>query len=160
MDIGADYGQFRDMPPRKRNTPKPNAISRYREAANLTQPELADIVATSKETIYRLEQGKIKLNMDWAERLAPHLNCEPAALFDKEPPIEQTLRSLGLPVEPKAIFRPMAMLRGIGELIQAGAFTNAATAARTLTALLLEMARQREGAIAEDEIKPDRQRDR
>ncbi|WP_192843847.1 XRE family transcriptional regulator [Aureimonas sp. D3] len=45
-----------------------------RKAAGLHQAELADLAGTSQAQIGRLEKGERKLTIEWAERIAPHLN--------------------------------------------------------------------------------------
>lgn len=44
-----------------------------REAADLTQKELAELVGTSQPQIKRLESGDRELTPAWAKKLAPHL---------------------------------------------------------------------------------------
>lgn len=41
----------------------------------MTQGALAELAGTSQPQIRRLEAGERKLTKEWAERLAPHLNC-------------------------------------------------------------------------------------
>lgn len=54
-----------------RYDPAMTQIRRYREAAGLTQKEVADKANTSQPQIMRLERGERKLTREWAERLAP-----------------------------------------------------------------------------------------
>lgn len=64
------------------NAPPPvNQIRIVRKMNGMTLQELADLSGTTYPTIIRLEKGVMKLTMDWAERLAPHLNVHPAQLF-------------------------------------------------------------------------------
>ncbi|CAJ1391694.1 unnamed protein product [Effrenium voratum] len=59
-------------------------LQELREAAGLTQAQLAKAAGTSQPQIFRLEKSKRTLSKDWAERLAPALRTSPAALmFDQ-----------------------------------------------------------------------------
>jgi transcriptional regulator with XRE-family HTH domain len=55
-----------------------NRIREVREAAGLTQEELAERVGTHANTISRLEIGKIQLTQVWMMALAEALSCHPA----------------------------------------------------------------------------------
>ena len=44
-----------------------------RKARGLSLQRLADLADTTKQTVGRLETGKMELTKDWAERFAPHL---------------------------------------------------------------------------------------
>ena len=61
--------------------PVMNRIREIREAAGLTQEELAEMVGTTATHIWRLEQGRTKLTADWMTRLAEALGCSPADLI-------------------------------------------------------------------------------
>lgn len=61
--------------------PVMNRIKEIREAAGLTQPELAEKVGTTTNHIWRLESGKTKLTVEWMTRLAEALACHPADLI-------------------------------------------------------------------------------
>lgn len=50
-----------------------NRLREFREAAGLSQDELADRVGSSFQQISKLERGERKLTREWAERLAPHI---------------------------------------------------------------------------------------
>jgi len=52
-----------------------NKIAHFRKKAGLSQVKLAELAGTSGQQIGRLELGVRKLNVEWAERLALHLNC-------------------------------------------------------------------------------------
>lgn len=56
-------------------------LKTLREAAGLTQAELADLANTSQPQIKRLESGDRELTRTWAERLAPHLNTTAVKLL-------------------------------------------------------------------------------
>jgi DNA-binding XRE family transcriptional regulator len=151
MEIRRSRLQGVRMPPRSRTRakPRPNSIASYRMAAGLTQGELALKARTSKETIYRLETGGIMLTQLWAEKIAPHLGCDPTDLVRHEDPIP-ALQSLGLPTRQTDIARPMQMLNAIGELVRSGAYLDAASSCRTLAKLLVEITRQQAASRAED----------
>lgn len=51
-----------------------------RERADISQARLAELVGTSQSQIQRLESGARRLTVEWAYRLAPVLNCDPADL--------------------------------------------------------------------------------
>lgn len=61
-----------------------NRLREFREAAGLTQQQLADKVGAHWITISKLERGKMKLTTEWMERLARHLKIEPTALYQSE----------------------------------------------------------------------------
>ena len=65
-----------------------------REAADLSQDRLAELVGTSQAQIQRLETGKRRITVQWAQRLAPHLGCKPVELL----PLDQSNENL--PKEP------------------------------------------------------------
>lgn len=58
-----------------------NMLTSLRRDAGLTQQELAKRAGTTKMTISRLENGKRKLTMEWARKLADVLNCSPYELY-------------------------------------------------------------------------------
>lgn len=66
---------------------KKNRLRHWREQAKLSRKELADRVNTSPGQIQKLEMGERRLTVEWLERLAAALGCEPADLL---PPIERT----------------------------------------------------------------------
>jgi transcriptional regulator with XRE-family HTH domain len=53
----------------------------YREAAGLSQADLAELAGTSQPQVKRLEAGERKLTKEWAVRLAPHLGVQPERLL-------------------------------------------------------------------------------
>jgi transcriptional regulator with XRE-family HTH domain len=58
-----------------------NRIREIREAAGLTQEQLADKVGTTGNHIWRLESGRSRLSQGWMTRLAEALACSPADLI-------------------------------------------------------------------------------
>jgi transcriptional regulator with XRE-family HTH domain len=59
----------------------PNRIRELREAANLTQQNLADRIGVSKVTISELEREKMRLDLSYMRRLAKALDVTPADLL-------------------------------------------------------------------------------
>lgn len=57
-----------------------NRLRSIRTAKKLSQQKLADLVGTSAPQINRLEKSRRKLTVEWLERIAPHLGCEPYEL--------------------------------------------------------------------------------
>jgi transcriptional regulator with XRE-family HTH domain len=55
-------------------TPYPNRLAEHMKAAKMTDPRLADLAGTSKQQVFKLRRGERKLTVQWAQRLAPHLN--------------------------------------------------------------------------------------
>lgn len=53
--------------------PEQTHLRRARISAGLSQQKLAELANTSKQTIERLENRKMKLTREWASRLAPYL---------------------------------------------------------------------------------------
>jgi transcriptional regulator with XRE-family HTH domain len=58
-----------------------NALKRMRVAAGLSQAQLAEKAGTSQPQIRRLEAGERKFTKQWAERLAPFVNCSAERLL-------------------------------------------------------------------------------
>ncbi len=58
-----------------------NRIKEYRVMKGLSQEKLADALNTTKQTIGRLEKGKLPLTQDWMERIAPVLGRQPHELI-------------------------------------------------------------------------------
>lgn len=75
-----------------------NRIKELRKAKRLTLQSLAGCVQTSHQHIHNLETGKRRLTVDWIERLAKALDCEPLALLSAhtEELNEQELLMLGM----------------------------------------------------------------
>ena len=61
--------------------PAMNRIREIRDAAGMTQEELAEKVGTTANHIWRLETGRTNLTHEWMSRLAEALNCTPADLI-------------------------------------------------------------------------------
>ncbi len=60
-----------------------NKLGEIRKKVGLSQQKLADLADTNYVQISRLENGGRKLSVEWAERLAPHLNVKAQdLLFD------------------------------------------------------------------------------
>lgn len=51
----------------------PNNLKGYREAAKLSQPELAALAHTVVQNVSRIERGERELSKKWADLFAPHL---------------------------------------------------------------------------------------
>ena len=62
-----------------------NAIKAIRQAAGLTQADLAELCGTDQSTIQRLENGKISLDEKWASLIASKTGSTSAAVFGFEP---------------------------------------------------------------------------
>ena len=58
-----------------------NRIRELRKAKGLTLQTLADRVQASNQHISHLETGRRRLTIDWIERLAKGLDCDPLALL-------------------------------------------------------------------------------
>lgn len=52
-----------------------NGIKLFREKAGLSKAELSRRIGTTRQQLGRLEEGKRKLSTEWAQKIAPHLNC-------------------------------------------------------------------------------------
>jgi phage repressor protein C with HTH and peptisase S24 domain len=53
-----------------------NRIRELREAKRLSLEALGALAGTTKQQIYKLERGDVKLTVDWMNRLAPHLGVD------------------------------------------------------------------------------------
>lgn len=58
-----------------------NRIREVRKSKGLTLQTLADRVQASNQHISHLESGRRRLTVDWIERLAKGLDCDPLALL-------------------------------------------------------------------------------
>lgn len=58
-----------------------NYIAHYRKARGFTQEELGEMLGTSQTQIMRLETGRRKFTMEWAEKMAQPLLCSTMELF-------------------------------------------------------------------------------
>lgn len=58
-----------------------NTLNEARTRVGLTQAQLAERVNTTQSQIQRLESGQRKLSLEWARRLAPHLQIDPIQLL-------------------------------------------------------------------------------
>jgi transcriptional regulator with XRE-family HTH domain len=58
-----------------------NRIAELRNAAGLTQVQLAERIGTNGNTISRLETGKTRLRVDWMEKIAKAIGQKPADLM-------------------------------------------------------------------------------
>lgn len=71
--------------------------------AGLTPSELAKLADTTKQQIYKLEKGHVRLRDEWARKLAPHLGVKPEWLLflddDMEPPAHREVASWSVPSE-------------------------------------------------------------
>jgi len=56
-------------------------IREFRKLRGLTLKELADKIATTPQTVQRLETANMTVSTDWLERIANALNIEPADLI-------------------------------------------------------------------------------
>ncbi|GAB6854421.1 helix-turn-helix domain-containing protein [Asaia astilbis] len=56
-------------------------LSKRMREVGVSQKELADLAGTSKQQIWKLENAKVSLKPEWAERLSPHLSVTPAWLL-------------------------------------------------------------------------------
>lgn len=71
-----------------------NNLRFFREKKGLSQVQLAKLVNSSQPQINRLEMGDRKLTVEWAERIAPHLGVEAAALNYSVEELDRARRSL------------------------------------------------------------------
>ncbi|WP_352499392.1 helix-turn-helix domain-containing protein [Mesorhizobium sp. M0058] len=52
-----------------------NGIRLFRERANLTKAELSRRIGTTRQQLGRLEDSQRKLTLEWAQKIAPHVNA-------------------------------------------------------------------------------------
>jgi transcriptional regulator with XRE-family HTH domain len=74
----------------------PNHLRKFREAAGLSQPELAAKAETNVQNVSRIERGERQLTKKWADVFAPHLGITPDRLIWEEEPRERMAPILGL----------------------------------------------------------------
>jgi transcriptional regulator with XRE-family HTH domain len=63
----------------------PNHLKAWREAAGLSQEELAKKAETTHQVIGYLERGRTQLSAKWLRKLAPILGTTPGRLLDFHP---------------------------------------------------------------------------
>lgn len=56
-------------------------LSRRMREMGIGQKELADLADTTKQQVWKLENAKVKLSPEWAERFAPYLQVSPSWLL-------------------------------------------------------------------------------
>ncbi len=59
----------------------PNNLRKFREAAKLSQPELAALAQTNVQNVSRIERGERELSKKWADLFAPHLGVSAERLM-------------------------------------------------------------------------------
>ncbi len=67
--------------------PYRNHLAEFMQAAGLTDPALAQALGITKQQIFNLRRGHRKLTVEWAKRLAPHLNVSWQQLITGSPPV-------------------------------------------------------------------------
>ncbi|HEY4174863.1 MAG TPA: hypothetical protein VGM42_17680 [Rhodopila sp.] len=58
----------------------------------MTDPRLATLADTTKQQIFKLRKGERNLTVQWAKRLAPHLDVTWQVLIDESPPSTDPIR--------------------------------------------------------------------
>ena len=48
----------------------------FRIKNNLTQQELADLIGADRQYVWRIEQGKISMSLDYLDKIITALNCK------------------------------------------------------------------------------------
>lgn len=48
----------------------------FRMKNNLTQQELADLIGADRQYVWRIEQGKISMSLDYLDKIILALNCK------------------------------------------------------------------------------------
>ncbi|WP_085594272.1 XRE family transcriptional regulator [Thalassospira sp. MCCC 1A01428] len=76
-----------------------NRIKEVREAAGMSQSELARKLGTTNQQISRLELGQRRLTVNWLIKIAEALNTTPSAIYQEMPPgsipVERLIRPFG-----------------------------------------------------------------
>jgi phage repressor protein C with HTH and peptisase S24 domain len=72
-----------------------NRISEIRNARKISQDRLAELVGTGRSQIVKLERGERRLTVEWMERIARALQCEPAELLLRKTTTVGLPRKLG-----------------------------------------------------------------
>lgn len=76
---------------------QPHFIKEWRAHRRLTQPRLAEMIGTTKQSISRIEKGEQPYTQESLEALAQALNCTPADLISRDPAREPDLPIFDLP---------------------------------------------------------------
>ncbi|MFM9839639.1 MAG: helix-turn-helix domain-containing protein [Cyclobacteriaceae bacterium] len=57
-------------------------IKRERERQNMTLQELADRLGADRQYIWRLENGRINMTLDYLDKIIQHLKCRKEDFFN------------------------------------------------------------------------------
>jgi transcriptional regulator with XRE-family HTH domain len=57
-------------------------IKNQRKKKNLTQQELADLLQVDRQYVWRLENGKINMTLDYLDKIIFKLNCKHEDFFN------------------------------------------------------------------------------
>jgi len=57
-------------------------IKFQRKKKNLTQQELADLLQVDRQYVWRLENGKINMTLDYLDKIILKLNCKQEDFFN------------------------------------------------------------------------------
>lgn len=70
------------------------SLKDFREAAGLTQDQLADMADTSQPQIAKLERGERRMTLDWAVKLGRALNIDPTLLLPESAELAMRVREM------------------------------------------------------------------
>ena len=94
-------------------------IALRRKKAGLTQAQVAEKISVEKETVSRLESGKISLTVDRLQQLALIFGCSLNDLLSApDDSIEQQAKTLADMLRPLSAEERDAVMRFVGEVVR------------------------------------------
>ncbi|MCH5277401.1 MAG: helix-turn-helix transcriptional regulator [Desulfovibrionaceae bacterium] len=94
-------------------------IALRRKKAGLTQAQVAEKISVEKETVSRLESGKISLTVDRLQQLALIFGCSLTDLLNApDASIEQQAKTLADMLRPLSVEEREAVMRFVGDVVR------------------------------------------
>ena len=94
-------------------------IARRRKAAGLTQAQVAELLSVEKESISRMESGKIALNLERLQQFADVYGCTVSDLIrDDSPDWHSQAQSIADMLRPLSREQRDAVVRFVGESVR------------------------------------------
>lgn len=94
-------------------------IAARRKAAGLTQAQVAEQLSVEKETVSRMESGKISLNLERLQEFSLILGCSVADfLTDPSPEAQVQAESIAAMIRPLSPGEREAVVRFVGEAVR------------------------------------------
>lgn len=94
-------------------------IAKRRKELGLTQAQVAEIISMEKESLSRMEAGKITPSLDRLEKIAAALGCPIADLFrDNSPDTQAQAQIIADLIQPLLPQEQKAVIRFVGDAVR------------------------------------------